>query len=168
MLFPVATAAAVALATAPATAAPVSATPDSDGRALVLIPLTLTKVQDLDFGTVVTSPAAGTVTIDPATGARTLVGGVTAVASDPGQRAIFAGAGTANQVVDLSLSSVPGDLDDGLGNLIPVSLVLELTQTTVDPTSKAFSVGVGGTINVGADQPDGVYNGAFTVTANYQ
>lgn len=159
--------AAMAFGAAPAAAAPVAASPNADGRALILVPLTLTKVADLDFGTVVSSATAGTVTIDEATGARTVAGGVTAVASDAGNRAQFAGAGTPSQLVDISISTVPASLSDGLGNSIPVALTLEATQVTIDAT-RAFTVGVGGTIDVGADQPDGDYNAPFEVTANYQ
>lgn len=159
--------AAMAFGAAPVAALPVQASPNADGRALILVPLTLVKVEDLDFGTVVSSAVAGTVTIDQATGARTVAGGVTAVASDPGHRAEFAGAGTPNQLVDISISSVPASLTDGLGNSIPVTLVLDATQVTIDAT-RAFTVGVGGTIDVAADQPDGDYNADFAVTAIYQ
>ena len=157
----------MAFGAAPAAALPVSASPNADGRALILVPLTLVKVEDLDFGTVVSSAVAGTVTIDEATGARTVAGGVTAVASDPGHRAEFAGAGTPNQLVDISISSVPASLADAFGNTIPVTLALEATQVTIDST-RAFIVGVGGTIDVAADQPDGDYNADFSVTADYQ
>lgn len=159
-------AAAAAFSAAPA----VAATPpvQANGEALILIPLTLTKIQDLDFGTVVSSSTAGTVTIDAVTGARTISGGVTEVASDPGQRAEFAGAGSANQLVNLSITSAPATLVDGFGNSIPVTLALETTQVTIDPDTRAFYVGVGGTIDVAADQPDGDYNALFEVTADYQ
>ncbi len=66
----------------------------AQGKALILIPLTLTKVDDLDFGTVVTSPVSGIVTINPTTGARAFAGGATGMVSDAGHRALFAGAGT--------------------------------------------------------------------------
>lgn len=160
--------AAIAFGAAPAAAAPVAATTDAFGKALILVPLTLTKVQDLDFGTVVTSSTAGTVTIDPATGARTSAGGVTEVTSDPGQRAVFAGAGSASQQVDINLPSPSISLSDGNGNTIPGTLALEFTTTTIDPVTRAFYVGVGGTLDIAADQPDGDYNALFDITANYQ
>ena len=49
---------------APAQAAPVAASPSAQAEALILIPLTLTKIDDLDFGTVISSPVSGTVS-DP-------------------------------------------------------------------------------------------------------
>jgi len=36
----------------------------------------------------------------------------------------------------------------------------------IDAT-RAFFVGVGGTVTVGANQPDGLYSGTFTVLAQY-
>ena len=53
-------------------AAGVPATTDSGGKALILVPLTLTKIHDLDFGTVIPSSVSGVVTINATTGARTL------------------------------------------------------------------------------------------------
>ncbi len=72
----------VALAATTAFASPAYAqvatdTETAEARGLVLLPLTLTLVQDLDFGTVVASPVAGNVVIDPDTGGRTTSPGVT-------------------------------------------------------------------------------------------
>ena len=158
----------LAAAAAAVLASPAAAAPQASGKALILVPLSLTKVDDLDFGTVVTSASAGTVTI-PADGTtRTKTGGVTLVTSDPGFRAVFAGAGSANQLVDLALSAPPTTVDDGSGNSMPISLQLEATTATVDPVTRAFQVGVGGTVDVGANQVEGVYTAIFTVDANYQ
>ena len=46
---------ALASAAVPAAAAPVAAITNAGGRATLLIPLTLTKIDDLDFGTMVSS-----------------------------------------------------------------------------------------------------------------
>src|SRR5688572_26308772 len=85
---------------APAMAAPVSAPVPPQGRALLLIPLTLTKVQDIHFGSIVPSTTtAGFVSINATTGARTGSAGLTLMPADVGQRAQFAGAGTPGQQV---------------------------------------------------------------------
>jgi hypothetical protein len=161
-------ASALAAAAVPAAAAPVSAPTPARGKALLLTPLTLTKIDDLDFGTVVTSPVSGIVTINPATGARSFAGGVSGVASDAGHRARFAGAGTPGQQVIIVIIP-PADLANGGGDLIPV-LALTLDNSgnpirTIDAT-RAFFVGVGGILQINADQAEGVYQGNFTVTAN--
>ena len=161
--------AAFAFSAAPATAAPVPAVTDSDGRALILVPLTLVKIDDLDFGSVVRSAAPGTVTINASTGARTVAGGVTGVTSDPGNRAYFGGAGSPNQQVILAISP-PVELTNAGGDTIPV---LGMTFDgppirTIDPVTRAFFVGVGGTLQIAADHPEGDYNADFWLTALYQ
>lgn len=164
--FMLAVAAAAFSTSAFAASPPVSPDRDATGKALILVPLTLTKVNDLDFGTVVTSSSAGTVDIDPTTGGRTVSGGVTAVTSDAGFRAVFAGAGSPNQLVTFTLTP-PATLDDGLGNSMPVTLTLQSASATIDPTTRAFFIGVGGSISVAPDQPDGVYTGTFDLMAQY-
>ena len=142
---------------------------EKDGRALVLVPLTLVKIDDLDFGSVIRSSAAGTVTINPSTGARSLAGGVTGVTSDAGSRAYFAGAGTPSQQVLLALSP-PVALVSAGGDLIPVvGLTLDGPPIrTIDPVTRAFYVGVGGTLQIAANQAPGDYSADFWLTAIYQ
>lgn len=158
-----------AVGVSPAQAQSVPALNNADGRALILIPLTLTKIDDLDFGGVIPSPAAGTVTVNAGTGARTFAGGVTGVASDAGNRAYFGGAGSPGQQVLVALSP-PVELTSAGGDTIPVlGLTLDGPATrTVDPVARSFFVGVGGTLDIAADQPEGVYTADFSVTAIYQ
>ncbi|HET9811126.1 MAG TPA: DUF4402 domain-containing protein [Sphingomicrobium sp.] len=158
--------AAAALGASPASA--VTPPTQAQGHALLLIPLTLTKIQDLDFGSVVPSAVSGAVTINAATGARTFAGGVTGVPSEVGNRAYFAGAGSPSQQVILVLIP-PAQLTSTAGDTIPL---LGLTMDgfpirTIDPTH-AFYVGVGGSIQVAANQPEGDYSADFTLTAVYQ
>ena len=161
-------AAALGLMATPATAAPVGASPPATGRALILIPLTLTKIDDLEFGTIVPSGLSGAVSIDAVTGNRTLIGGVTGVASAPSHRAYFATAGSPNQIVMLGITA-PLALTNGTGDSIQVlALTLDgLPTRTIDPTTRNFFFGVGGIILIGANQPEGVYQATFDVTATY-
>ena len=161
--------AAIAFGVAPAGAAPVPASTNAQGRALVLIPLKLIKIDDLEFGSVVPSASSGFVTINAVTGARTFAGGVTGVASDAGNRAYFAGAGTPSQQVLLAISP-PTELTSAAGDTIPVlGLTLDGPPLrTIDPVTRAFYVGVGGTLQIAADQTEGDYNADFWVTAIYQ
>lgn len=159
----------IACSAVPATAAPVPADVDATGETLILVPLTLTKIDDLDFGTLIPSATAGMVNINASTGARTVAGGVTALTSDPGNRAYFGGAGTPNQLVLLALSP-PVELINPDGDTIPVlGLTLDGPPIrTVNPATRAFYVGVGGTLGIGANQPDGEYTAPFWLTAIYQ
>jgi hypothetical protein len=161
--------AAVAFAT-PAAAATAKVSPDKNatGKALVLVPLTLTKIDDLDFGTIIPSSVSGFVSINATSGARTFGGGVTGVASAAGHRATFAGAGTPNEQVIVTVDS-PTELTDAAGDSITVlSLTLDgSARKTIDPTTRAFYFGVGGILEIAADQPEGVYTATFDVSANY-
>jgi len=157
-------AAAVAAAAMPAPAL-AAQTASATGRALILLPLTITKVNDLDFGTVVSSASSGTVTIAADGSGQSVTGGVTPVASGTATRAVFAGGGTAGQQVNIFLAP-PANLKDSNGDLLPISMSLESSNITIDSTH-AFFVGVGGTVTVAANQPDGDYTGVFTVLAQY-
>ena len=164
----------IALAALAATAAFASpalaqtATATADARGTVLQPLTLTRIQHLDFGTVLSSAAAGTVSVDATSGARSVTGGVTAIATGPGTRGLFDGAGTVGQTVQLSLAS-PTLLVSG-ANVISVSSMgvdsAGLTRTV--NAAGTFQVGVGGTFAISANQPNGLYTANFTLTAQYQ
>ena len=162
---------AMAAAAVPAGAAPVNAADDADGTAIILAPLTLTKIEDLDFGAVVPSPAPGMVSINATTSVRTITGGVTGVPSEIGQRAYFGGAGSANQLVlvavnpPLELVSTTNPLD----KVTVVAMPLEGSPLkTIDPVSRAFFFGVGGVILIGSNQPEGLYEASFDVIASYQ
>lgn len=154
---------ALALEAAPAMAAPVSA--PAPGKAIILVPLKLTKLQDLSFGTVVSAPTSGTVSIDPTSGARTVSGGVTEVLSDVGQRATFDWAGSPNQQVSFSITP-PASLSDGTGDSVTIAMNISSGTATVGPTG-FVEVGVGGIIFLAANQPEGIYTNTFSVTANY-
>lgn len=165
-------AAAVAAIAAPSPAlAAVSNTASADGKALLLMPLTLTKIDDLDFGTIVSSNSSGTVALNATSGARTFAGGVSGVPSAAGHHAYFGGSGTGGQQVVVVVVP-PVQLTDINGDTIDV-LALTLDNggnpiRTIDPTARTFFVGVGGILDIAANQPDGVYSATFQVTANYQ
>jgi hypothetical protein len=161
--------AASAMLAAPAAAAPVNPDRQATGEALILVPLSLTKISDLNFGSILTSSVSGTVSISPSTGARTTAGGVTGLLSDPGFRARFAGAGTPNQQVIIVVNP-PATMANANGDLLTVlALPLEGSPVkSIDPTTRAFTFGVGGIILVNANQPDGLYSADFDVTAIYQ
>jgi uncharacterized protein DUF4402 len=162
-------AAALAALAVPTAAAPVNPDRQATGEALILVPLSLVKIDDLDFGTVITSPLSGTVSIDATTGARGVAGGVTGIASDQGNRARFAGAGSPNQLV-IVVVTPPAALQNINGDQIPVlALTLEGSPIkTIDPVTRAFNFGVGGIILVNANQAEGDYTANFDVTAIYQ
>lgn len=161
-------AAAFAALASPSVAAPAAPAQPATARALLLVPLQLTKIDDLSFGTVVPSAVSGAVSVDATTGVRTTIGGVSGVASDPGNRGYFATAGSPNQQVIVTITQ-PTSLANGLGDTIPV-LALTLDGPgvrTIDPVTRNFFFGVGGIIFINADQSEGLYQATFDVTATY-
>ena len=163
-------AAAVVLPTPAFAAAPGANTHAANSQVLLLLPLTLTKIDDLDFGTVVSSGTSGTVALNATTGARTFAGGVTGVTTTAGHRAYFAGAGTGGQQV-VVIVIPPTQLTDVNGDTVDV-LAMTIDNggnplRTIDPVTKTLFVGVGGILNIAGNQPDGVYSSTFQVTANY-
>lgn len=161
-------AASVAAFATQSVAAPVAPAQPATGRALILVPLQLTKIDDLSFGTIVPSPLSGAVSVNATTGARTTIGGVTGVASDPGNRGYFATAGSPSQQVIVTITQ-PLTLDNGLGDSVSVlALTLDGANVrTIDPVTRNFFFGVGGIIFVNANQPEGLYQATFDVTATY-
>ena len=150
---------------APATAAPAIAS--SDSRAIVVTPLSLVQVDDLDFGTLVPSAVSGVILMDAVTGDRTAIGGVSAYGSSLAHRAYFVGAGTAGQLVTIMLGPAP-TLNDGNGHNMPVlALTLDGPGLRIIPSHRAVHIWVGGILSVAANQAPGEYTGTFTMTVNY-
>jgi len=166
-------AAAVGLAGTSQALAATPATP-AKGKVLILKRLTFTNINDLNFGTVVSSNIAGTVTINALTGARSKTGGVTLMPSAPGGRGYFGGAGSGGQQVIITMVP-PTELVDVLvpANTIEVvTMALDngnVTDTRViDAITRNFFIGVGGSIAIAADQPDGDYESTYFIDAQYQ
>lgn len=159
----------LALAAAPANAAPISAPSQPPARALLLIPLTLTKVQDIHFGSIVPSTTTGGwVAINAVTGARTASAGLTLMPTDIGQRGQFAGAGTPGQQVIMSLTPPTQLTNPGGDTLDVLAMTIDGPTTRTIGADHTFFVGVGGTIFVAANQAEGLYSATYDLTADYQ
>ena len=166
----IAAAAAGTLACTPAFAANQTGTATS----VVVRPNTLVKVDDLDFGTIAAGPTAGTVTVNALTGARTATGGATPVGT-LAQRAMFQGTGGILLITVSGDTSVTLTRTGGGAPAMTASLVRAATTSgggiallggTLLP-SGVQTYYVGGTLNVGANQPAGDYSGTFQLTVNY-
>ena len=155
-----------ALVTAPAQA--VTPATQATATAKIYRPLTISFVQNLDFGTVVLSGAgtwSGEVVSIDQTGALTCGGGVNLTCSGSPQAAKYHLVGTNNAVVTISSPAFnltgPGTLAFTPNAPATVNLGTSGSSTGVD-------FGVGGSITLASTTPDGVYSGTFNVTANYQ
>lgn len=160
-------------ATAPAQA---QSTQSGETRTIVLRQLSFFKVEDLDFGQIAAGTNASVVRIQP-NGTRTVVSGNATIFGSTHQVARFAGLGTTNQLVDISLGSNTIQLT-GPGAPMTVSqfeigstptAILSTTPTRfrINSAIGSFNFPVGARLAVGANQAPGTYSGTFTITLNY-
>jgi spore coat protein U-like protein len=138
--------------------------------ATIVTPITITKVTDLAFGTVVPYSTAGTVELDPTTGDRSYTGGVTGLTSTTSS-ASFTVSGNDGQAYTISL---PLDDDVSLiGPALSTPMTLDTWTTDIPGLTGTLTGGtqtfsVGATLNVGASQAVGSYSGTFDVTVTYE
>lgn len=134
-------------------------------NAVVVRQLSLVKTEDLDWGTLVPSPLAGTVTINATSGARSVTGGVTTAGGTP-RRAEFVGAGRLGVLTLIALGASP-TLANGSGGTMATLLQLDGPTIRLLTGTGVQTIGVGGILAVGANQAAGDYAGTFTLTVNY-
>ena len=148
----------------------------ADAQIAIVRRLEFIRVENLDFGKVIRATTAGTVTIAP-DGTRTKTGNVILIGTGF-QPAKFAGMGTNNQNVDVSIGSAT-IFATGPGAPMRVrTFVMGSTPTAVLTTAPQrfrinsatgiFVFPVGATLEVGANQTPGTYTGTWTITLNYQ
>ena len=155
------------LATLPSAARAAPARATGSATVDLLSPLTIQKIQDLDFGTVAVT-AAGTAVIDPVSNTISTTGGLLAAGGTP-HSALFRGAASQNSVVNIKLPKQPITLTRVGG-----TQTVTVSNFTLDgPTKKqmaqatTFDMHVGATLTVPAGQMAGQYIGTFDVTAQY-
>ncbi len=140
--------------------------------------IVLTRQSDLAFGDITPGTAGGTVTIQAQTGVRTTAGGVVA-AGGLFNRAQFTGVGSRGRVVTFSIAPSPNLTLTRVGGGATMSvnqIRASINGGTQGPLAPNFTlpangmvvVRIGGRLNVGANQMQGVYLGSFTFTMNYQ
>lgn len=160
------------------------ATASASAQATVVAPLTLVKVTDMNFGRVAARPTAGTVIINPNTGACTVTGGL--IHQGLCRYAEFAGMGTKRMTVKIQVPTTI-TLTGPAGATMLVDQVTLGTAPELQYISGngngigagnrrydivsntgIFTFRVAGRLNVGANQRPGVYTGTFSVTVVYQ
>lgn len=158
-----------------ALAAPVyaqaSASVATTGSTKIVAPISITKVTDLAFGTIVKSSDANTntVTVNQTTGNRTITGtGTGTLVTSTATRAAYTVSGEGAQTFSVSVPATV-TLVNGANNIIVTLTTTGATGTlsgTIGSTGTA-SVGVGGTFTLSSAQITGDYTGSFTVTVAY-
>jgi hypothetical protein len=161
--------AAVATVVATPAAAQVAASPKATARVNVVKPLTLTREENLDFGTVV-------VTGDSTVSISHLGVGTCGVAADvtcdftAAQAARYRVTGSNNQQV--TVTATGSNLNRAGGGTIAFTPVLKNgtqsdTETLPNSGSTGTTFNVGGSIALLASLPGGVYTGDIEVTVQY-
>lgn len=131
----------------------------------IIAPIALSKVQDLDMGTVIPGVTGGSVTLNAATGAQGITGGVV-YASPSGQAAQFSATGQPSHPFTITLSGSPITLT-GPGGTMSLALLASPGGSSTFSGTGTAALNVGGTLTVNANQPDGDYTGTFTLTVAY-
>lgn len=160
-----AAAAVSAFAATSATAAPVGASTPATARAKIVKPLTLTKTQDLDFGTVLLQNVTGPTTVSvSSTGVATC--GTGTVCSGTTQQAIYNVTGTNNQVIRV-FSAATNLVNANDSTTIVFTPAAPATVTMPNSGNTGVNFNVGGAIALTATTTDGVYTGNMNVTVDY-
>jgi alkylated DNA nucleotide flippase Atl1 len=148
-------------------AVPLQATPRARGDVILVHPLSLTRIADMDFATLGVT-TGGTATIDPVNGTMTVSGGLQHLAGTPSP-ARYVGAALKKTVVNIRIPKQPVLVRRAGG-----TETLTLSNFTLDGQDKkalaqqtSFSFAVGAQISVPAGTVDGVYVGDLDVTVQY-
>lgn len=148
-------------------AAPVA--PDKQASATVRIapPASVRKIEDLNFG-YLTVTTAGTAIVDPNTDTMTTSGGVL----DAGglrYAALFEAVSPTQAVVIIRLPRNPITVTrvDGTETMTVSNWTMSGNARRTVAAQEAFTFKVGGTLNVKANQAEGLYVGTFAVEVQY-
>ena len=131
--------------------------------------LTLANVTGMSFGNIVTGTTSGTVVMTSA-GIRTPSGGATLASGGTPSAAAFAVVGHKSRTYAITVPGAPVTLTEttlGVATMTVGTFTSSLGAIGTLDNSGAQSFTVGATLNVGASQLEGTYNGTFAVTVAY-
>lgn len=148
-------------------AAPIQADPKAQAQALLLKPLTLERIADMDFAMLGVT-TGGTATIDPVSGAMTTSGGLLHLGGTPSP-ARFAGAASKQSVVNIRVPRQPVLIRrvGGTETLTVSNFTLDGQDKKALARQEAFTFAVGAQISVPAGTVEGVYEGEIDITVQY-
>lgn len=150
-----------------AVAAPVPAPTPPTGQIALMRPLTLVKLEDMDFGTIGVT-AAGTAVINPVSNLLSVTGGAVALGGTP-HAARFAGATSSSAVVNIKVPNKPVTLTrvGGTQTIVVDAFTLDGQSKRTMAQAGVFEFAVGATLRPAAGQVEGLYTGTFDVTIQY-
>jgi len=148
-------------------AVPVQAAPKGRGNVILVHPLSLSRIADMDFATLGVT-TGGTATIDPVSGAMTVTGGLQRLGGTPSP-ARYVGAAVKKSVVNIKVPNRPL-----LIKRVGGTETLAVSNFTLDGQDKkdlaqqtSFTFAVGAQISVPAGTVEGIYVGDLDVTVQY-
>lgn len=148
-------------------AAPVQASPRATADIVVVRPLTLVRVADMDFATLAPT-TGGTATIDPVSGTMTVSGGLQHLNGTPSP-ARYAGAALKKPVVNIRIPKQPVLIRrvGGTETLTVSNFTLDGQDKKTLAQQEMFTFAVGAQISVPAGTVEGIYVGDLDVTVQY-
>jgi hypothetical protein len=159
-----------ATAAAPAVAAPTLAYPNKNahGRVDIVPPVMLRKLEDLNFGCLIATAAAGTAVMNPNNDVLTTTGGVLA-AGCLSYAAQFEAVSPKKGVVIIRIPRNPITVtrSGGTETMTISNWTLEGNSNRVVAAQEPWAFRIGGTLNVKANQVEGLYTGTFDVDIQY-
>lgn len=130
--------------------------------------ITATPTTTMSFGRIAGSSSAGTVVLTSA-GARSTTGGVSLVSGGTAAAAgVFTLDGQSSATVTVTPGAGPYTLTGSVSGTMTVDTLTASAATVALTAGGAGTVNIGGTLNVGANQPAGTYTGNVQVTFAYQ
>ena len=148
-------------------AAPIAASPRAQAEVLLVKPLTLVRVADMDFATLAVT-TGGTATIDPFSGNMTVSGGLLHLGGTPSP-ARFAGSASKQSVVNIKIPKQPLLIRrvGGTETLSVSNFTLDGQDKRAMAQQQSFTFAVGARITVPAGAVEGLYTGEIDVTVQY-
>ena len=155
------------MAAAPGAAAPVYADKQAKAVVDILPPISIRKLQDLNFATLAVY-GTGTAIIDPNTDAMTTTGGVTYL-SGLAYSAMFEAVAPTKSVVHIRApkKAITVTRVGGTETMTVDNFTVSGTGSRNVVAKEPFAFNIGGTLRVGANQAEGQYVGTFDVELQY-
>ena len=138
----------------------------ANAAANIISPMAITKNVDLNFGNIAAGTSAGTVELET-DGVRTAANVILPSVTGTVTAAEFTVTGLPGSNYIITLPTTPVTIASG-GNNMTITTFTEdsATNTLTEEGTETFNVGA--TLNVGAGQAVGLYEGTFVVTVDYE
>jgi hypothetical protein len=136
----------------------------SSVSAHVLVPITITEITTMDFGTITLS-SQGITTISLDTNGS--VSGTNATSSGSPAAAVFNITGSPDEALDITIATNTTPVTTGSDTITLDTFVHDAGATPTTDSSGLLTLSVGASLTTAATQAGGTYEGDYTMTVNY-